>query len=179
MIKMDIPFTKINLTMFLTYVSILSTEFFGGKEMIELKKLYRWNKVLGAVTFNTSLGIMSAWEPVRILYPKASQHLVNKVTKAYNISRPVFEFINFVTHIFPVIYLWIVRKHWMKYSKNPNTLLFSLFIHGLWVKLVPKHYNLNRIYMYSDPILNDKEWLSLWVLSMWGHSFMFLKQNMN
>ena len=69
---------KINLTMFLTYVSILSTEFFGGKEMIELKKLYRWNKVLGAVTFNTSLGIMSAWEPVRILYPKASPK--NKTT---------------------------------------------------------------------------------------------------
>ena len=184
---MDSPFTKINISMFVTYVSLLSCTFFGSKKDIVFNKLNEINRFLGAVTFNTSLAVALPWESTRFLYPDAAKHFLQKICTRYNISRPVFEFLNFVTHIFPVLYLWNVRKHWQRYSSNKYTVFLSLLIHGLWVKFVPKHYNLNRIYMYGDPILNDRQWLLLWILSVGAHTFQYttaraprsLKYNLN
>ena len=168
---MDTPFTKINLTMFMTYITILANKLYGTKNVQHpyIQKLYKWNKLLGAMTFNTSMAIVLPWESVRFLYPHASNHLIQKCTKSHNISRPVFEFINFVAHIFPALYLLKVRKDWCKYSQDFRTIVLSMIVHGTWIKVIPKHYNLNRVYMYGDPILNDSQWARLWILSFLGH----------
>jgi hypothetical protein len=165
---MDVPFTKINLTMFMTYATMLTCKFRNSNNRL-LNYLSNTNRLLGAVTFNTSMGIMLPWESVRFIYPYASQHMINKTTKQYNISRRIFEFINFTIHIFPVIYLISVRKHWNQYSSNIKTVILSMLIHAIWVKSVPKHYNLNRIYLFGDNILNNSQWIRLWILAIIGH----------
>lgn len=168
---MDVPFTKINLTLFMTYITILANKLYGPNSQNNpyLQILYRYNKLLGAVTFNTSMGILVSWESVRVLYPTAANHFIQKTLKLHNISRSVFEFINFTIHMFPILYLLKVRKDWIRYSKNFRTIFLSLLIHGSWIKLVPKHYNLNRVYMYNDPVLTDKQWRNLWLLAFLGH----------
>ena len=159
----------------MTYVTLLSCNFFGKRKGLLAKRLNLINKFLGAVTFNTSLAVALPWESTRFLYPEAAKHLIEKSLHNYNISRPVFEFLNFTVHIFPVLYLWNVQKHWQQYSSNKYSVLVSLLIHGLWVKIVPNHYNLNRIYMYGDPILNDRNWAVLWILSLCAHTFQYSK----
>lgn len=175
---MDVPFTKINLSMFMLYTTILGVRFSHITKStvldtkltnLFLSKLFEFNKYLGAITFNTSLGIAIPWESVRFIYPHASEYLINTTIKKYNISRRVFEFINFAIHIFPVLYLYTVRKHWIRCSKDIRTVWLSLLIHGLWVKFVPKGYNLNRVYMFGNKILTDCEWKKLWILSLFGH----------
>ena len=168
---MDTPFTKINLTMFMTYITVLACKFHKhrGAPNSYLDRLFKINRILGAVTFNTSLAIMLPWESTRILHPHASNHLITTVMSRYNISRRVFEFINFGGHIFPVIYLLNARKHWCHYSKDIRTVILSTLIHGAWLRYIPKHYNLNRVYMFGDKILDDSQWLQLWALSLVGH----------
>ena len=178
---MDPPFTKINMSMFMTYASILSFNMFKNKSfgirnkcINELgSKINTMNRFLGAVTFNTSLAVALPWEATRIIYPHASNHLIEKTKKKRNISRQLFEFINFVIHIFPVLYMWNVRKHWQHYGKSIHSVYVSMVIHSLWVMYVPQDYNLNRVYMFGDEILNNKQWLSLWMLSFIGHIFRY------
>ena len=181
---MDPPFTKINMTMFLTYVMIfpmapsLGTALPVSKSKRQLfcKLIEEANCILGAITFNTSMAIVSSYESVRILYPPVSAYVKKSVMKNHNISGMVYEFIDFIAHIFPVLYLIKVRQHWGKYADNPLIPIISLAIHGLWVKLVPKHYNLSRVYMYGNTeLMNDNQWLQLWLLAFFGHftSFSF------
>ena len=172
---MDTPFTKINLTMFMTYIMLLACKFQSPhlKKYKILQHIFKINRILGAITFNTSAAIMLPWESVRVLYPHASKHLINTTTKKYNISRKVFEFINFAIHIFPVMYLVSVRKHWSRYSHDIRTVMLSLFIHTAWIHYVPKHYNLNRVYMFGDKILDNSQWLRLWMLAIIGHFLSF------
>jgi len=183
---MDTPFTKINLSMFMTYITILTCKFHGDGASAwqhrawgsssDTHFLFKMNRILGAVTFNTSLAIMLPWEATRVLYPTASTHLITKVMSRYNISRPVFEFLNFVAHIFPVIYLTSVRKHWLHYSKDIRTVILSMLIHGVWLRCIPKHYNLNRVYMFNTKVLEDSQWLQLWGLSFVGHCSPYILQ---
>ena len=171
---MDTPFTKINLSMFMTYITILAGRFHNKSPGPFMKYLFNINRVLGAVTFNTSMSIMLPWESTRLLYPVALNHYVTKVKERYNISRPVFEFLNFGAHIFPVIYLISVRKHWLLYSKDIRTIILSMLIQGTWIKLIPQHYNLNRVYMFNTNVLEDSQWLRLWALAFIGHCSSYL-----
>jgi len=166
---MDTPFTKINLSMFMTYISLLSMKFYGDRTSVYLRIINHINRLLGAVTFNTSMAVMLPWESTRFLYPHAAQHFLDKTCEAYNISRPVFEFLNFVAHIFPPMYLWMVRKHWSRFAAKPQTIFISMFIHYSWVRFITKDYNLNRIYMWGDKILNDNQWIKLWMIAFMGH----------
>ena len=67
---MDPPFTKINMSMFMTYASILSFNMFKNKSfgirnkcINELgSKINTMNRFLGVVTFNTSLAVALPWE---------------------------------------------------------------------------------------------------------------------
>jgi hypothetical protein len=174
---MDTPFTKINFSMFMTYITILACRQHHKNTPPILNYLFNINRMLGAVTFNTSMAIMLPWESTRLLYPNASAHLITKVMDRYNISRPVFEFLNFAAHIFPVTYLIGVRKHWLRHSKDIRPLILSLVIHGGWLKCIPKHYNLNRVYMFNTDVLDDSQWLRLWGVSIIGHCSSYILQN--
>jgi len=174
---MDIPFTKINLSMFMTYIMILPTtgnlvQYHGKTPMINF--INELNKLLGAITFNTSASIVLSYESVRLLYPRAYVHLKRKTMERHNISGPMFEFSDFVIHVFPLLYLINIRKHWFPYSQKIVSVMLSTFIHGMWVRYVPKDFNLNRIYLYgADNILSDNEWLSLWCLACVGHTMLY------
>ena len=175
---MDPPFTKINLSMFFIYQLFLPLVCrFGYKGLPKqinrryvIKILDDVNKFLGAVTFNTSCSILLGYESARCLYPHAADYMKKQITKKHNISGLIYEFIDFITHIFPIIYLLTVSSHWEKYSGNRLTVLFSLFIQGTWVRLVPNHYNMNRVYMYgNNDILKDHQWKTLCSLAILGH----------
>jgi len=141
-----------------------------SKRQLFCKIIEETNRVLGAITFNTTMSIVSSYESVRLLHPEVAAYVKKGVIQRHNISGPVYEFIDFIAHIFPLLYLIKVRRHWGKYADNPIIPIVSLCIHGLWVKFVPKHYNLARVYIYGNKeLMSDTQWLQLWLLAFFGH----------
>ena len=145
---MDVPFTKINLFLFYTYALLAPLNLKKQKlKGIEVNSLH---KILGAILYNTSSSIIFSYQSMRFLYPKQANYFIEEIKKRYNISRFLFETIDFSIHTFPWLFLIAYKNHWIKSSKYSFVPTFSILLHLLWIKLVPKHYNLNRIYMFGN-----------------------------
>lgn len=187
-----IPFTAINISMFLTYVlfmpSIKNVATVTNKVVstVNNKPIFikflncifdfkENNKILGAVLFNTTSSIIFSYETCRFLYPKAYYHVKNLFRKNYGLSDRSFEFFDFIFHVFPFLYLIKTYNHWKSYSGKLSTVIISLFIHSIWIKAIPGKLNLNDIYMDGNgTILKEYDWKFLWFLAIFGHSYLYI-----
>ena len=72
------------------------------------------------------------------------------------------------------LYLIKTYKHWIKYSDKSYVVFISLFIHSMWIKIIPGKLNLNKVYMDNNQtILQENDWKLLWFLAIFGHIFIF------
>ena len=188
------PFTFINLSLFLTYIlfmpgmknvanvaqKVVNNVPFKYSIIDILADFKENNKILGAVLFNTTSSIIFSYETCRFLYPRAYVHVKYLFNKNYGLSSKAFEFFDFIVHVFPFLYLIKTYKHWIKYSDKSYVVFISLFIHSMWIKIIPGKLNLNEIYMDNNQtILQENDWKLLWFLAIFGHTYLYSYLNIH